>query len=438
MGTRVTLRQVTNTLTFSVICLLSSSVFAQGTEVGNVNIEASLKLETGWDSNLFSSSDSDAREPGLLLNITPAIRVTTIDPELVALDSGVGFNWGQYLGDEDERGQSGESIAFDLALQFNPNGVISITPSDQLTRATRAGFSRGSEPFQSTDNTFELALGFHPGGALRTSRIGFTAELAGFHRLWRYDELSSLNKNGIGGRLELKYNFLPKTGAFLSANIMSLRNEQNQPNFGSVVVANADSTPFRITAGLTGLLLPRMSILVAAGYGGSSYRAGSVGGASQGALPANIGTYLLQADLTAHVNPNTTFGLGYLHNYDEGVVENGYEFHRASLGGDSSLGMLSFGAEAYLQRNLFADTVDNTVGGETCSGDRRQETAVGGDANVGLNPLDWFSTGIRYSVENRDSNCQTVSAADVNGQIAPAADAGYIRHRAFLFVEFRN
>jgi hypothetical protein len=404
-----------------------------GSEVGPIRLLAGLRLETGYNTNLYRATDAPGREGAVQLNIHPSLRAQTVRPRIVALDAGVGFEWAQFFGDADARRQSGETIDADIELRFNPNGLFSVAPRDELRRTTRPAFGSSGDPFQATENTFELELALHPGGADRPSRLGLSGSLTGVHQIWRYDRFATLNKDAFGGRLELKYNFLPKTAVFVNALIMSVRNasatieqDRDLATDTSFDRANPDSTPIRVSAGLSGLLLPRLGLLLSAGYGTAQYR-------GEGGF--RLTSPLVQVRLDGYLTERTTVYGDYQLNFADGVVEDAYQFHRGSVGATIDAGLLRAGLEGSIQGSRYQ--TGSALFNE-CTNNQRRDSSVGGDAHLGVRPSRFFGTGVRYGMAYRDSNCrQTALEGDAAGLAAPG-DAGYTTHSVFLYVDVSN
>lgn len=419
----------------AVVLFVPSTAHSQdgGGDYGPVRIDAALRVEGGYNTNLYRAADAAARQGALQLNLNPRLRASTVSPNLVAFQSGLSFMWSQYVGDADVSRQSSENISADLELRFNPNGVVSVAPRDTLRRTSRAAFGGAGRPFKSTENTFELEVGLHPGGANRTSRLGLSGSLTGFHQLWRYDGFPSLDKNGFGGRLELKYNFLPKTAFFLNAMVMSIINERAEiEQAESVDVdtgfarSNPDSTPIRATAGLAGLLLPRMGALVSVGFGRTSYRGPGGFSLTQPVVQLRVDGYLSEQ--------TTVFG-DYQYNFADGVVEDAYRYHRVATGTEVEAGLLSTGAQVAYQRSTYesGSSLFND-----CDGNQRRDSSVEGTGEVGFSPNRYFSTGVRYSVEYRDSNCSATAIEGSETGVAAPGDPGFVTHGIFMYLEVSN
>lgn len=426
-----------------------------GSEVGPVNIVAGVRLDVGYDTNLFgASSDSDNAQGSGTVVVSPSIRASSIDPGMVRFEGGLGFSWTQQLGDEDARRQSRESIDSDIELQINPNGTVSVTPSNTLVRSSRASFSTNGDPFKSLTNTFELSLGYHPGGALRVSRLGLTGSLSGFVRSWRYDGagLDDANKNGFGGRLEVKYNFLPRTAWFANAMVMSIANENSvtgrdvddsvTPPLVTGGRANPNSFEFRGTTGVTGLLTPRLGMLVALGFGQASYQDVDIDNLQGGqAVTETVQTdavtaLVAEVGLTAYLSEDSEMGLTYMRNLQDGAVEDGFTYHRVSLSSLVRFDPIVAGADVFVQRNAFTNTDTSNIQG--CSDDIRQETVIGANADVGYRPLRFLTVGARYGVESRNGNCDGPSVVQGGNVPVGVSSADYTKHSIFGFLALSN
>ena len=440
--------------------LTSTSVSAQsssgeGTEVGPVSITTGVRLDVGYDSNVFgASNDSSEQEASGSVVVTPRISANSVDPGLVRFGSSLELSWTQQLGDEDLRRQSRESIDGSLELQVNPNGNISVTPSTVLSRGSRASFSQNGDPFKSLENTFELELGYHPGGSLRGSRIGMTASLSGFVRSWRYDGagLDDADKNGFGGRLEVKYNFLPRTAWFMNGMAMSVANENAvvqrviddsvTPPVAVGGRANPDSLQLRGSTGVSGLLARRLGVLVSVGYGLASYSDVDVDTSQGGQIVTetvktdNVAALVAEVGLTGYLSETSEVGLNYLRNLQDGAVEDGFTYHRGTLSADIDFAPLVAGAELFMQRNNFTNADTSSTPG--CSGDTRQETVFGGGFDIGYRPMRFLTVGARYGLEARNGNCDGQSVVEGGTLPLGVSSADYTKHSVFGFLSLSN
>lgn len=411
----------------SGVCVLASaSAHAQsGVEAGSLDINAGLRLELGVDSNPFySPSDASPVSSGLL-QINPRFSVRTREPHMVALDASLGAKWEQYLSQGSGASDtSGLDLDGGLGVRLNPQGVVSLRPSDQITWSNEPGYNPNSDPIQALYNRFALELALHPGGADRGSRLGVSGDLKFRYDSTRYnDENDVFDNDGIGGELTLRYNFLPKTAVFLNASVMAVgyKTEDGVPSAdGTTEAVNSDSLPIRAIVGFNGLLAPRLSLMVAAGYGGSAYDLGE-----------SLTTFVGQVDLGAHLAGKTQLHVGWERNFRDTLVANYATFHRLYLTYGGSAARLNYAVGANTTLSTYSESTDANGDSFQYWEDERKETLVQASAEVSYTAVDWLTVGVRYQPTIRLTDAAVSSGLT-------SSDLAFGDHRAFAFVELHD
>lgn len=418
-----------------VACALSACVAvgasaqANGIDLGEFRLHASLQLDTGYDTNVYYQDTDEDPTSSLRLNIAPGLSIETENPRNVDLEGALTTTWEQYLLDSSApTDQSGLDVAAELGVRFNANGLVSVRPSDELRRTNDAAADEAGEPLRLTQNRAELEIGFHPGGANRTDRLGFSGALFARHQLWRYDFQSSSDRNSIGGGGRALYNFLPKTAVFLEAAIDRITHVEAETivlQDSGTGIPNSDSTPYRVSTGLTGLLARQFGLLARIGYGDANYDEGP----STGAL-------LAQVELSLYPNSMSEVFAGYQRDFNDAIYGNFLTYHRVYVGGELSGRLLTLGLDGFLQFNDYSDLGDAEVStgltaAELFGTSSREDTVVGATVGLDFHVTSFFDVGTRYEFESRDSNISyafpgAASATTTN------ASASYGRHGVFL------
>ncbi len=455
MGSKSALTRLAQLL-FVVACAVAPAAHAQGegpgVAAGGVLLHPHLQLDIGFDSNVFSESSDEAVNGGVLARIYPHLIVETPRPRVVDLDANVGARWRQYLtgADEGVTDQSGLDVLADLGIRFNASGIVSVRPSNSLRRVNDPAFNDAGEPYGSLSNEVRLELGFHPGGARRTDRLGFSGRIGGVQRIWRYDNQPSLDRSSLGGFLDIRYNFLPKTAVFVSSSVATLTYEgpftlpagsdvlDDVAALGALALPNSDALPLRAVAGLSGLLTRRLSVRAQVGYGATNHKSGD-----------SFGSVVAAAGFTVDATARTRLGLAYSRDFDVSSFGNFFAYHRAEIFGEAGVSLLRVTGRVFGQLNSYGDLANPEVtvvsggsgitftpiliDGAPANPAQRDDTLVGGSLTVGFDLTDWFYTGLSYRMDLRSSNYAVVSASDPT---AIPASPDYLRHQAFLTLDF--
>jgi hypothetical protein len=252
--------------------------------------------------------------------------------------------------------------------------------------------------------------------------MGISGELAFVHQLWRYETIPQFDRAAIGARMEVQWNFLPRTAVFLTGGAMS--NTYEEASFQSTdatgalrEVSNTDSTAFRGSAGFTGLLSRRLSILASAGYGVGNYRRG-----------VDAKTYLTHVDFGVHISDRSQAHFGWEHNYDDTLVSSFLTYHRIYARTSLDLGDLGLALSAYLNLNDYSAAFLDGDELDVYGGDR-SDTTAGGAMEITYTVMDWLTFGARYNPQYRTSTGEFALNTGEIGNIE------YVAHRALAFID---
>lgn len=409
-----------------------------GIEAGAFRLHPSLRLLQGFDSNIYYEDSSERPTSGLKLEVNPALRLVTPNPRSTDVQLGLDATWEQYFNEStaDVADQSGLEFNGELGVRLNANGLVSVRPANHLRRSNDSAFDEQGDAFRALYNQATVEIGVHPGGALRTSRLGFSGFVRGIHRIWRYDNRAALDRHALGGEAEIKWNFLPKTALFVNASYQSIRwANERVTALGQVPdteietqlsLPNVDSRPWRVTGGLSGLITRRLSLLARVGYARGNYRASSAFADNSGAQqsPREL---IGEGRIQVHVNPTTSWRLGYLRDFADSSFSNYLRYHRFYTGMTATASRLTLDLEGYLQLNDYS-RVDFDLFDEP----NRDDTVVGTMVGLDFAITSWWDIGARYRLEYRSSQFSPISIFDRDEQ----ASTSYVKHTALLALTF--
>ena len=393
-----------------------------GAPAGALQLFPGIRFESGLDSNVAYANTSSRTSSGTVV-VNPYLGVRTREPRLVDFQGNVGAAAERLLGQESGAStQSGTDLEGAVLLRVNPNGVVSVAPSDRISWNSQPTYNLSGDPYRNLYNQFGLGLALHPGGFNRPARMGVSGDLEFGHRIWRYETIPQFDRTAIGGTMELQWNFLPRTGVFFTGGAEDTKYEepslQNTDFSGTLrEVSNTDSLAMRGSVGFTGLLSRRLSLLVSAGYGVGNYRTG-----------ADVKTFLTHIDFGVTVSDRSQVSFGWEHNFSDTLISSFLEYHRVYARTTFGLGDLGLGITGYLNLNSYSSAFFEGAEIDVYGGDRN-DTTVGGAAEITYTTVDWLTFGARYNPQYRSSSAEFALPTGEFGNI------DYVSHRVLVFVD---
>lgn len=421
----------------------------EGLAVGQLRLHPGLQLATGYDNNVFYEDAQEAPLSATTLHIRPTLSATIPKPNRFALVSNLEVAYLQYFGDEQAvSDQSGVTVRADLAGTVNPNGAVAVRVYDYLRRTNEASNGLSFESYNRFYNQIGANVIVQPGGKVLTGEVGLN------FTNYDYGYLETLNKTRFGLDAQVKWKFLPKTALLLVADWGSIsydtqareipfKDEDDRQSFldpfvGAQGLQNIDSDTITVQAGLAGLVLPRLSVELMAGYTGGLYDAGEDFHGLTG-----------RAAVAWEIGPTSRFRLGYLRGIQDSTFSNYVAFHRVSADYkqqiwrfDIDLG-LSYVHQQYATVAvpiLDQVSVDGQLGAPAFSTADRVDPLIIGLANVDFLLGDLFTVGVRYHLDVNTSNFVMIT-----GLVAPSANrdpndintsgtatAQFVKHRVLL------
>lgn len=290
-----------------LVALVAAPALAQvptapGVKVGEGRLHPFLQVDGRFDSqvgyfNLLNAS------PELILHVRPGLNFNLDnDSTMVAFDGAAEYLWYTGLLTPASRQLSRVQANVGLDARFNRDGAAEVQISDRLTRSDRTQNPAVPIGVISLFNSARLAVPIHPGGrALEvTPSVAFGLEF--FDPLLTgtipgctscdASSVAQMNYGNLNFGLSSRWKFLPKTAVVLDASF------DYRLYFNAS--ANLPGMVLRVQTGLVGLISPRISVTLLAGYGGNL--------AAAAPLHSAIG----HAELAYLPTENTRVALGYM------------------------------------------------------------------------------------------------------------------------------
>ena len=218
-----------------------------------------------------------------------------------------------------------------IGVDVEASGLVTLFPASPYTFELFDNFTRSSVlPYQQVDqpqnninfDTNDLGFRFRwrPGRGVG-GKIG-RLETIFSYRFGLYafesDQVSALfnNKNYLAHDFQLRtqWRFFPRTAVYVNVQ------ETIYQYYNRDTATPPNSFPLRVTAGITGLLLPKLQLHLGAGYGNGFYEA-----------PPSPQTWLLQADVTWTPREWIPITVGYRHDFAVSLIGSYYDLQSASL-----------------------------------------------------------------------------------------------------------
>lgn len=408
-----------------------------------------FELGGSYDSNFFRDADLELTAPAdpvWVITAAGRIKLANRNPSRLGISLDVGASYrelfaadeldpAEAIGGADHRAAQFEArsgfdgVDGELDLIFGPRSTFALglevkgrytdEPANELI--LRSGYRR-------LDVESGPDLRFRPGEdagsrALEMT-LGYRFAMLRFLDLDAELGTAPAQKDTHKVRLNTRWNFYPKTAALFDVQFWIVNQQGGVVETGSASSAllDKDQTPFRLSAGLKGLLTPRLSATVKLGFANSF---NNVGESYQGLIADTALEYVLE--------PRLHLRLTWRRKLDDDAFANYFVMDRFALAGELALpGRLQLEARAGVDLTDYSD-----VGRPVFAVVDRQETTVLGEVALGWHPLDWLGLRASWKVEDNQSDfCYRLDLTANPCPVAPDAEealqidrAEYTRHR---------
>lgn len=375
-------------------------------------IHPGLAVIGGYDSNMLYSNSEDPRIFGPYIALRPMLDLATLSPQRggntprtlefrLHLGAAVRF---LITGDQQfNKDHIGADIDAGTLLTLFPMGKWTFDLYDNYTRLSSPPYFRilRNDNLNTDVNTLGLRLRWRPGG--QRLELGFTYEFGVY--AFESNTVGQLftDKNYLSNNMQLRvsWKFFPKTAIYISAQ------ETIYTYIDQGTATPSNSFPLRIVFGLNGLITPKLTVDINAGYANGFYVSGP---SPQNASVTVNGTW--------SPTLRTSLGLTYNHDFSVSLIGSYYNLDRLMIFYNQMIwriyGSLRAGWEQQrFEGNLTLDGMDNG----------RVDNVVYARLELNLPIRDWFLIGIGDQVDLNFSNCKFI----ING--APSSVAcNYVRN----------
>lgn len=357
-----------------------------GLQTGTLSMSPSLAASTAVDSNLFRQSIKEGTpSTAPSLSLTPALTITTLTPQPVDVSLDSQLTWRQYLSSRRIiNSQSGLEADVGAQVRFNPEGMLSFAIQDRLRRTNDPPPVPADFAYNTTANRIGATLGVHPGGKVFQHYLSYDWSVV-FH-----DDIPDINRQIHNFTLKNYWRFLPRTAFVLTGDYSLIR--YNEPTrLGGF--RNVNSTPLRISTGLTGLITKRLSMRIIGGWGWGFYDD-----------TTSFSGVVLDTQVTYRPGTNedkNRLFLGYTRNFQDASIANYATFHRPYAGYQQKIGSrvgVSVGVNAMFRDYVGAPegTFAGPSGDVTITGGLN-DLKVGANAGVSFDIYKWWDVAVRYN-----------------------------------------
>ncbi len=421
------LRGTGRTLALLLCGLLAPVVSAQevakspGFKIGDGELHPYLQLDARFDSlvGYFTLDSANNLLPSgeLILHARPGVKFDLDTPSTyVGFNGNAEYLWFTGLISPGSVALSRLHASVGLDTKFNRDGAVEFQFGDQLTRSDRTQNPALGIGAISLFNNVYLAAPIHPGGrALEvTPKVAWSVEF--FDRLVNgianfcpasnpLCDPAQSNYSNLNFGANTRWKFLPKTAIIVDVNA-DWRYYFNNPLAAKVM--------FRSMAGIAGLISPRISVTLLAGYAGD-FTNGS------------IHTFIANAELAYTVTDSTRVAVGYARNAlpvpiigalinDRGYLRGGVGFlsNRLTINGQFSVDYLTFLGTPV---NAMAPVPNPT----------RNDFLISLNVTPTFVITSWFDISASYTLSYRTTQSPLAP---------PLPGLEYLRHEAMLRLDF--
>jgi hypothetical protein len=288
-----------------------------GLRVGEATyLRLGVAAEAGYDSNVFYSDQN--KVDSATLRVTPSFELTNANRDgttpAMYYSLGASLLYREYLKDDPTvREQRAFNPVVSGSLGYNAGTGVSFAVSDQFMRLEDPPYVQGTEPITRDYNQATAQLGLAPGGGRIQTVFRYTNSLD----LYETDSLEYANNMGHDFVIDGSWRWLPKTALFLQAGAGYIQYLSDQAE----AVGKENSIPYRVLGGLRGLVTPRVTAEISAGFSDAVYDSSTI---ISTANPSGLSNLAVGVSLGWQALSFTKVGLGYGHAFRDSPVIGSY------------------------------------------------------------------------------------------------------------------
>lgn len=388
---------------------------------GSILLQPEFFVEASYDSNLFYQAPGElAADESLtsawLMVPGASLKASTPEPKDMMLNASARLAGEVYLSSSDTvLGQSGFDFTTDAAITLNRLGMVSWQPSIYYKRSNSPQYTANDESYNDHLIRLGLEANIQPeGGHVFSSKLGYNLQL------YFLEQFSDFDRQTHALYSHTRWNFLFQTALLLNIDWQLVNYSTPEPspqtsNVDSATIynlTNVNSSPLRISTGISSLLFGRLDFRLLAGYAYTFYDSG-----------VNDHLLLMHASIGYEWLDKSKTRLGYTKDFLDTTFGNYYAFHRVFLEWNKPF------FDSRLDTSLRASLDFRGYSGVEGL-DARDDLAVDLTASIDWRFVDAFKAGARYQV----TTLSTDFGVDVPGATGATTRtlAEYTKHLVFL------
>ncbi len=234
-----------------------------GISAGEFVLQPRFFLESEYRTNFFRVDTRDADPEGVVsLHVRPGVALFNPDYNDVAMSLGVDLDAFIPFGDKTISDQTNLGGTARLAVALFPRSTFSLTLHETFER-TLWMRPQVTTNANRNHNVVGADASFHPGGRALDFTLGYAYDIE------RFDDIDQIDSDSHLLRFLGSWRFYPMTYAFIESTL-GMHTYTNESAADKAAIGNlVPASPFRVYAGLSGLVTERLSLLARAGYGNS-------------------------------------------------------------------------------------------------------------------------------------------------------------------------
>jgi hypothetical protein len=372
-----------------------------------------VEVQAGYQPNVFYEDDSEEPKDAGLTRFGAGFELTTAsgarDPEsgmaqhaMVELDGDVLVLWNQYISGEDSiTEQSNLGANAMLGLKVNRGGFVEFMLRDGFVRAVNPPPAETPQDLARDKNTLTAGVTVRPGGGALDLYLNGSWTIDVFER----DTAKIANRNMFEAIVGTRWQWLPKTQVSAEVSFGLIMVEDD-----AVKTDRGNSTPLRVTAGISSLITPKFGVVLRGGYGNGFYSEGP-----------NFSSYLALGELRYAIGPTLRLAIGYSHDFADSLVGN-FRADHAIYGRMvmQFLGRVTLFAKPELRLRTY-EGIPMTANGVTfcsepgvCMGGERDDTIFRLEAGFDVQVNDWLVAGVHYLLISDSTDAVTTDGTSTD------------------------
>jgi hypothetical protein len=356
-----------------------------------VLMHVGVGAEAGYDSNVFYQQTGALASP--LLRVVPFVELNTAArggavPSGLFFDLSGSLTYREYLSSDPQiRAQRAFMPSLGATLDFGSDQALSLLVGESFARTEDPPYQAFGTPYVRDNNTAFGQVNWAPGGGRLVAALRYT-------NLIDYFETNNLLGSSAITHdlmLDVSWKWLPKTAVYVNVRQGYISYFQD---------GRATSFPLRAIAGMRGLLTPKLTLNIGAGYANGFYS--DVNGATG---PVGIrGALNVLAEVTYRPTIETIAVLGYRHDFQNAILSDFYYVDAVYLNISQAIaGRVGLGLSARYESRSFNNFL-GASGAPVPGATGRHDNYVQAGVNLDYHIQNWSYAGISYSLMKNDSD----------------------------------